>query len=322
MRWNACRRAAVLSCPVWFWALAVLGGAPLLTVPATHAAVEDPNGSPPLRRWHRADVVIHLDPSLDALGSQSRLLVERAFAAWTVGQARAPRVHFQRSATPHSSHAPDGRNTVSLASIEFAGHRNDLAVTISYRNSRTGALREVDVIINADKPWASFPTQGTGTEPTPPFAPAPAGSDSAQVRSALLASRPITDAFSSGSNTCNGNFDLLSVMMHEAGHFYGLSENTQSPDATMYHTTAPCETQKRSLESSDLQALSRVYARADVLPSAGRVESGPRRHQGSAAVVLLAWSLVWLLLGRFRRPDGRDTSRAQSGCQNASPSLT
>lgn len=323
--WTSFRRAVILSCPVWL--APALGASSGTAVPAVHAEIgagESPIGALPLRRWYRDEVVIHVDASVEALGPQARRLVERAFGVWSTQNPHLPRVRFEHSGGARPRPGPDGRNTVSLDRIDFEGHRDDLAVAISYRNSHTGALREVDIIINADKPWASFGTQETVGESTRLLARAPTNPGPAQVSSALLASRPIVHELATGSAHCNGDFDLLGVMTHEAGHFFGLSENTQSSTATMYHTTAPCETQKRSLEPSDLRALAEAYAPAEPRSGAGRALGRSRPHQGSAATILLAWSLVWLLLVqlRLRRPDGRDTGEAQSVCPTTSPSLT
>ncbi len=326
--WHSCRRAAILSCPVWLLpALGAIRGAAPPMLHAEYGAAESATGTTPVRRWHHAEVVVHVDGSIDALGPQARRLVERAFRAWSTESPRLPGVRFQYSNAERPGrpgHAPDGRNTVTLAPIEFEGHRDDLAVAISYRNSHTGALSEVDIIVNADMPWASFSSQETGAESNPALAPALVASHSAQVSSALLASRPIVAERSVGSASCSGDFDLLGVMTHEAGHFYGLSENTESSAATMYHTTAPCETQKRSPEPSELRALAQTYTPAAPRLRAGRPLARSRRHQGPVAAILLAWSLVWLLLGRLRlqRPEGRDAGEAEFTGSTSSPSLT
>jgi hypothetical protein len=315
----------ILWCPVSLVpALGAASGTAAPTVYTELGAGESPTGALPLRRWHRDDVVVHVDASLEALGPQARRLVERAFGVWSTQNPRLPRVHFERSNGERPQQGPDGRNTVSLEHIEFEGHRDDLAVAVSYRSSHTGALREVDIIINADKLWASFSNQETVGESTRALARVPADPGLAQVSSALLASRPIVDELTTGWAHCNGDFDLLGVMTHEAGHFYGLSENTESSAATMYHTTAPCETQKRSLEPSDLRALTEAYTPAEPRFRAGHTLGRSRRHEGSAAAILLAWSLVSLLMVRLRlrRPDGRDTGEAQPVCSTSSPSLT
>ncbi len=59
-----------------------------------------------------------------------------------------------------------------------------------------------------------------------------------------------------------GEMDLENVLTHEVGHFVGLDHPPSTPSnatTTMFGTSSPCETSKRSLSQGDLLGLCTIY---------------------------------------------------------------
>jgi len=56
----------------------------------------------------------------------------------------------------------------------------------------------------------------------------------------------------------NNLVDLRNVITHEAGHFFGMDHSTDSK-ATMYPSSPPCDTQKRDLDSDDINGIIYLY---------------------------------------------------------------
>ncbi|MBI4702095.1 MAG: matrixin family metalloprotease [Deltaproteobacteria bacterium] len=70
-------------------------------------------------------------------------------------------------------------------------------------------------------------------------------------------------------------YDLLSIITHEAGHFLGIA-HAQDPKATMRTTYVMGETELRSLEADDVAAVCAAYPPADPGPDAGACDPTPR----------------------------------------------
>jgi hypothetical protein len=62
-----------------------------------------------------------------------------------------------------------------------------------------------------------------------------------------------------------GQYDLLSVLTHEAGHFLGLSHSALT-DATMYYAYTDFSTDFRTLSDDDITAVCGIYPPGDVDP--------------------------------------------------------
>lgn len=64
------------------------------------------------------------------------------------------------------------------------------------------------------------------------------------------------------SSETRGKIDFEATMTHEAGHVYGLDdiEDTRCADVTMYATSVPDETKKRTPEKQDIDGLNEIYA--------------------------------------------------------------
>ncbi len=68
-----------------------------------------------------------------------------------------------------------------------------------------------------------------------------------------------THPFTIDSHTCSKRYDLQSVATHEVGHFFGLGEDTEDHEATMFFKTSPCETKKRTLSDPDWMTVEILY---------------------------------------------------------------
>lgn len=195
---------------------------------------EDPepwvvSGSPKLKvtesgefvRWHTGEVTLTLDPSLDEVGPGARDGVLLGFDAWSAENPHLPRLTFDVSSARRRP-GRDGVNLVSYGEIDAPGYRHALAITMAYSLPSTGEIIEADIIVNSRHRFG-------GEQP---------GSEHAG---------------------CRHSYDLQSVVAHEAGHFFGLGEDGNEVQATMYYKQGRCELHKRDLFETDVVATDLVY---------------------------------------------------------------
>jgi hypothetical protein len=171
-----------------------------------------------------------LDPSLDTMNPGAKEAIVDAFATWQAANLGAPPVSLTSDTTPGVA-AQDGVNRILYGPITVPGYETAVAVTISYADD-DGVLVEADTIVNSAY---KFTIAGETESSTP----APA--------------------------TCGGHYDVQNVATHEAGHFLGLGEDMSDEKATMFITSAPCQTHKRTLTAGDTAAMTSLYA--NVLPA-------------------------------------------------------
>lgn len=64
--------------------------------------------------------------------------------------------------------------------------------------------------------------------------------------------------FFAGSTGCSGGFYIEDIAAHEFGHTIGLGHST-SASATMYPSTASCDTRNRTLDTDDIAGVVALY---------------------------------------------------------------
>lgn len=198
-------------------------------------------------RWHAGKSKVYFDASLDNAGKHAREAVQLGFGTWIGSGAKLPSLDFDSTTGAHFGQVPNGKSEVMYGPITLAGHENDLALTVTFSDPKTGEVVESDMIFNSRHAYGILPY----TPPTP----------------AAAANGPNTAS-------CDQKYDLQSVATHEAGHFFGLGEDFDAKPATMYYTTGRCETNKRVLQGSDESTMSALYLNASANASGDDDASG------------------------------------------------
>jgi hypothetical protein len=249
---------------------------------AAPARVQDPatakvsltrHGIP--QRWFAEEVTIVVDASVNELDPQARLAVERAFIEWLSTGSRLPNLVFAEGEGLKPSLKPDGISSIMYAPIDIDGHQDDLAITIGFADDVTGEINEVDIVINSTQPFAILNE----------------------------ADAPRTHNSCAGSvepRLCAHQYDLQSVMTHEAGHFFGLAEDRDNSSATMFSCTSRCETHKRKLAGDDLASITSLYQVRGRATCDGASLAGARNPAAWAGCLLMT-SIAALSWRRRRR---------------------
>ncbi len=226
-------------------------------------------------RWHTHKNKIYFDASLDKAGEHGRDAVQLAFGTWLGSGANVPQLEFDTTKNASFGQKPNGKSEVMYGPITLAGHENDLALTVTFSDPKTGAVVESDMIFNSKHPFGTLPymatngEKGVSTEMTP--------------------------------EVCQQKYDLQSVATHEAGHFFGLGEDFDLKPATMYYTTGRCETNKRVLQNTDESTMTALYLTNDASSSddagadTGKGCGGARIGQGKTDGATPALALLGLL---------------------------
>jgi uncharacterized protein (TIGR03382 family) len=228
-------------------------------------------------RWHSAKSKLFLDASLDQLGPNARETVQLGFGTWLSSGAKLPNLSFDSTSGAKFGQEPNGKSEIMYGPITLQGHENDLALTVTFSDPKTGEVVEADMIFNNNHPYAMLPYQ------------AAAGAMTA-----------------ADMTSCAQNYDLQSIATHEAGHFFGLGEDYDSTVATMYYTTGRCETNKRVLQNTDETTMDALYLSSETQvasaaddPSADTVTAkgcgGARIGQGNTGGAAPFLSLLGLL---------------------------
>jgi len=199
-------------------------------------------------RWHAKASKVYFDASLDNAGKHAREAVQLGFGTWVGSGAKLPNLNFDSTKGAKFGQVPNGKSEVMYGPITLAGHENDLALTVTFSDPKTGEVVESDMIFNSKHPYGILPYGGQATN------------------------LPNTAS-------CEQKYDLQSVATHEAGHFFGLGEDFDDKPATMYYTTGRCETNKRVLQGSDETTMSALYLSATTQAS-GDDASGETTAKG------------------------------------------
>ena len=192
-----------------------------------------------LQRRKPGRVVVELDRTLERIFRSAPDVVVRSFGTWLEAAPALPEVVFVHSDRSNPGARLDGTNTVSFAPIEIEGHGRDLAITITYSDERTGEILEADIVLNSRHEFERLDDEGSSPR----------------------------DSCRGEDERCHAGYDLENIVTHEVGHFWGLGEDHEERQATMFLCTSRCEVHKRTLEDSDVSGLDRLYPNGMVTTS-------------------------------------------------------
>jgi len=247
------------------------------------------SGSPVLKkssdgesvRWHSAKTTIYLDSSLGKLSKHAADTVQLGFGTWLGSGAKLPALSFDSTKDASFGQKPNGKNEIMYGPITIKGHEQDLALTVTFSDPKTGEVVEADMIFNSVHPFARLSSDGKSSEDDDNDGSSKSGSN--------------TQSFKGGSQL----YDLQSVATHEAGHFFGLGEDFDVKTATMYYTTGRGEVNKRALSGSDETTMDSLYVKSEAQSSedpaadtgkgcgGARIGQGDTRGQGRALMAVL-----------------------------------
>jgi hypothetical protein len=204
-------------------------------------------------RWTQKEIVVAIDESVDALGPGAREAVQAAFVAWLDAGGKLPKLRFDTARGTRLSERPDGKNTVTVAPIDISGHKNDLAIAITFSDMSSGVISEADLVINARHDFGVLDEERDDNAKDDDRDEDDRDDDEDRDTDGDR------DRRDTRSGSCQNRYDLQNVTTHEVGHFFGLGEDPTDEPATMFQSIARCETQKRTLEPMDRGAVAGLY---------------------------------------------------------------
>ncbi|MGC4065658.1 MAG: matrixin family metalloprotease [Polyangiaceae bacterium] len=205
-----------------------------LAGPVVNGTVPSPDSLP---TWREARVVLTVDPSYLAL-PYAREALAGAVAAWTSAASELPEVYVVDASTVPATldgGAPPPDHRLSYAPEGEARANGALAITLLTVDDDAKTIVDGDIVINGGHRFTDVTT------------------------------------FGSSKAGINGNYyDLQNVVTHELGHWFGLAENYDNAEATMFAYVDPGEIKKRDLDTQDITQVQLAYWQAD----------NPSRHTG------------------------------------------
>jgi hypothetical protein len=255
---------------LWFFAAlaTVVGAISAATLGSfDHVSPHVHNGSPGYRMsksgkhqlWQKKALTIYLDDSIEKLGATEAVM--QAFGRWVESDQRLPNVTFDTGKTS-AEPKHDGKSTISFARITAPGHERDLAITMTYSEDNSGEIVEADVVLNSIYAVGVLKAREDRWRRNRGDVD---GDGDGENRSA--------GTMNDESEDCQNRYDVQNVATHEAGHFFGLGEDPTERDATMFQNIDQCETHKRALSTTDVAAVTTLYAESE---DAEEAAAGPR----------------------------------------------
>jgi hypothetical protein len=124
-----------------------------------------------------------------------------------------------------------------------------------------GAKNNVNVILFHDDSWPYNDSANTLALTTLTF-----NTETAQILDADMEINTASNDVTTVTPVPPNSYDLLSILTHEAGHFFGLA-HTGHPEATMFATYKPQSVSMRLLAADDVSGICAMYPTSGVRPT-------------------------------------------------------
>ncbi len=219
-------------------------GAPTRTVTSPTLKAADGGGHV---RWHKDAVDVVVDKSFSDLAGPS--VFGAAVDAWRATGATLPSISTVPGEGKKVGYDPNGanENVVLYAPFGWAKAHGALAVTVLTFDNTSGQILDADLLVNGGgRFFANFDHDE---------------SDGADDDSVSIEDVPgATTVTTQSKHAQTPRFDVQSVVTHELGHFFGLGEDYDEANATMYTRTRPGEIHKRILKQSESTVINALYS--------------------------------------------------------------
>lgn len=220
--------------------------------------------------WRFGDIGLFVDSSVDAL-PDFEIALAQAIAVWQKGDERLPRVWPIWGNADEIGYRAGSKNcsTVRFAAAGEPKAKGALAITLVSYDAVNSVIVDGDIVINGLYKFDN-------------------------LRTAVL----------SGQQQGGAYYDITDVIAHEMGHWFGLADDLNDPEALMYPYFDPGVTRRLQLGDGDKQALDALYSARSSTPgnaSACSVSAvGKVDHSGRTFALIVA-SIAIILAVRTRR---------------------